>query len=156
MALEAALWVPFLVLLVVGMVQFGKITYLYYTLKKTVYSAARYLSVQQGTNFCDLTGDANVTAAINFALTNSVDSTGTPLIPNLTSDMLQVTTQCIDPATGVPGTCDVGGCPTIAQRPDYIMVSIPNGYLVQPRIPFITLEPVALRPAVLVAFGGTT
>ena len=156
MAIEAALWIPVMVLLIVGMVQFGKITYLYYTLKKTVYSAARYLSLQPGTNFCDLGADANVTAAINFALTNSTDGSGTPLIPNLTPDMLQVTTQCVDPASGVAGPCDTSGCPAIARRPDYIMVGIPNGYVVQPRIPMTTLDPILLRPWALVPFGGTT
>ena len=73
MILEAALFIPILVLLLVGMVQIGKITYLYYTLKKIVYSAARQISVQQGVNFCDIANDANAIAAINFAIT---DSTG--------------------------------------------------------------------------------
>jgi Flp pilus assembly protein TadG len=156
MALEAALWIPFLVLLIVGMVQFGKITYVYYTLKKTVYSAARYLSLQQGVNFCDLANDPNVTAAIQFAITGSTDGSGTPLIPTLAPDMFEVTTQCVDPASGVAGPCNTGGCPTVAQRPDYIMVSMPSGYLVQPRIPMVTLEPILLHPYVLVPFGGTT
>ncbi len=156
MVLEAALWIPFLVLLIVGTVQFGKITYVYYTLKKTVYSAARYLSLQQGVNFCDLTNDPNTTAAIQFAITGATDGSGTPLIPSLTPDMFEVTTQCVDPATGVPSPCGNSGCPAVAQRPDYIMVSMPTGYLVQPRIPIVTLEPIALRPFVLVPFGGTT
>ena len=60
MVLEAALWIPVIVLLLVGMVQIGKVTYLYYSLKKAVYSAARYISVQQGVNFCDLSTDPNV------------------------------------------------------------------------------------------------
>ncbi len=155
MALEATLWIPVMVLLIVGMVQFGKIIYLDYALKKMVSSAARYLSLQQGVDFCNLTDDPNVTAAINFALTNTTDGSGTPVIANLTADMLQVTAQCVDPASGVAGPCDTGGCPTITRRPDYIMVSIPNGYLVQPRLPLITLEPIALRPWALVPFGGT-
>ncbi len=156
MAIEAALWIPFLVLLIVGTVQFGKITYLYYSLKKSVYSAARYLSLQQGVNFCDLTNDANVTAAIQFAITGTTDGSATPLIENLTPDMFQVTTQCVDPASGVPGPCNNGGCPAVAQRPDYIMVSMPNGYPVQPRIPLVTLDPIQLHPYALVPFGGTS
>jgi hypothetical protein len=156
MALEATLFVPIIVLLIVGMVQFGKITYTYYSLRKAVYSAARYLSVQQGVNFCDLTNDANVTAAINFAVTGTADGSGTPLITGLTPDMLQVTAQCVDPASGTPGPCANLGCPTVAQRPDYIMVSIPNGFEVTPRIPVVTLQPFNLYPYVTVPFGGTT
>ena len=156
MVLEAALWIPILVLLIVGMVQFGKITYVYYTLRKTVYSAARYLSLEQGVNFCDLANDANVTAAIQFAITGATDGSGTPLISNLTADMFEVTAQCVDPATGVGGACANAGCPAISTAPDYIMVSMPNGYEVTPRIPVVTLPTITLRPYVLVPFGGTT
>jgi len=156
MVLEAALWIPVLVLLVVGMIQFGKITYLYYTLKKVVYSAARYISVQQGTNFCD-PADPNIQAAINFAITDS--TTGQPLIANLTADMLSITTECMDPNNpGVLGVCDTSGCTgaASAQRPDYVVVTIPSGYMVTPRIPFLTISPIPLRPSVAIPFGGTS
>jgi Flp pilus assembly protein TadG len=156
MALEAALWIPVMVLLIVGMVQFGRITYTYYTLKKMVYSAARYLAVQQNVNFCDLANDAKVAAAIQFAITGTSDGSGLPIVANVTPDMFQVTTQCVDPGTGVAGPCDTSACPTVAQRPDYIMVSLPEGYIMQPRIPIVTLDPIPLRPYVLVPFGGTT
>lgn len=156
MLIEAALWIPLMVLLIVGMVQVGKITYLYYSLKKAVYSAARYLSLQQGVNFCDLTNDASVTAALQFAVTGTSDGSAPPLISNLTTDMFAVSAECVDAATGAPGPCSVSGCPTVSVRPDYILVTMPNGYLVQPRIPFITLDPIALRPFVMVPFGGTS
>jgi len=153
MVLEAALFIPILVLLLVGMVQIGKITYLYYTLKKIVWATARQVSVQQGVNFCDLANDAGAQAAITFAIT---DSTGALIIPNLTADMLSVTTECAPPGdpTAAPVPCDVSACPVIAQRPDYVVVTIPNGYLVTPRIPFLTLDPIPLRPSVIVPFGG--
>ena len=154
MVLEAALWTLFLTVLIVGMVQFGKITYLYYTLEKTVSSAARYLATEQGTNFCDA-ADPNIQAAVNFALTGTTDGSGTPLIPNLTANMLQVTVECVDPASGSPGPCPVG-CddPAVGLLPDYIVVSIPNGYPVQPRIPFLTLDPIPLKPSAVVPDAG--
>jgi hypothetical protein len=154
MVLEAALWMLVLTVLIVGMVQFGKITYLYYTLRKTVYSAARYLATEQGTNYCD-PADPNIQAAIQFALTGTTDGTGTPLIPNLTADMLQVTAECVDPTSGAPGPCTVG-CddPAIGPQPDYIVVNIPNGYPVQPHIPFLTIDPIPLKPSVVVPAGG--
>ena len=156
MVLEAAMWIPVLVLLMVGMIQIGKITYVYYTLKKVVYSAARYISVQQGTNFCD-PADANIQAAINFAITDQ--STGNPLIDNLTPDMISIATECSDPNNpGVLGACDLSGCGGAlgAQRPDYVVVSIPNGYIVTARIPFLSPVPIALTPSIAVPFGGTT
>jgi Flp pilus assembly protein TadG len=106
MVVEAALWIPVMVLLIVAMVQVGKITYLYYSLKKTVYSAARYLSLQPGVNFCDLANDPSVAAALQFAITGTSDGSAPPLV--------------------------------------------------RPRIPVITLDPIALRPFVMVPFGGTS
>jgi TadE-like protein len=152
-AVEAALFVPILVLLIVGMVQFGKITYQYYVLKKILYGAARELSVQQGVNFCDLANDAAAQAAIQFALN---DSTGTLIIPNLTPEMLQITTACSTPGdpSAPPGPCDSAGCPSASRRPDFVIVSIPEGYQVRPRIPVVTLEPILLRPSVTLPFGG--
>ena len=157
MVLEAALWIPVMLLLIVGMVQFGKITYLYYSLKKAVYAAARYVATQQSVNFCPDAGDPAIQAAIQFAITGTPDGSGTTSIANLTPDMFQVTTQCLDP-TGVLTTCDTSGCGAAAgaRRPDFIVVSIPAGYPVQPRIPFITLDPIQLRPSVTVPFGGAT
>ena len=153
--LETAIFFPVMLLLIVGMIQFGKITYTYYALRNVVYTAARYLSVERGTNFCD-PADPNITAAINFAVTGTTDASGAPLISNLTPDMLQVTTECL--VNGAVSTCDTSGCaigPSLAARPDYIAVSIPNGYLVTPRLPYTTLTPISFSPSALVPFGGT-
>ena len=57
MALEMAAMIPLLLLLIVGMVQFGKLTFQYYALKKMVYAAGRQVAVQQGINFCDVVND---------------------------------------------------------------------------------------------------
>ena len=142
-------------LLIVGMAQFGKITYQYYVLKKIIYAAARQLSVLQGVNFCDLANDANAQAAIQLALT---DSTGAPIIPNLTADMLQVTLACVPPGdpTAAAVACENPGCPTFSQRPDFVIVSIPGGYQVRPRILYVNLSAIDLRPSVTVPFGGTS
>ena len=54
MAIELAMWLPVMFLLIGGIVQFGKITYIYYSLQKTVTTVARYLAVQNGVNFCPM------------------------------------------------------------------------------------------------------
>jgi hypothetical protein len=107
-------------------------------------------------NYCDGAGDPIIANAINFALTGTTDGTGPTAILDLTADMISVTTQCIDPITGAPGTCDTSGCggPAGAQRPDLIVVSIPNGYMVQPRIPYILLDPIPLKPQSIMPNGG--
>ena len=150
------MWLPFLFLLIGGIVEFGKVTYLYYTLQKIVTTAASYLAVQNGVNFCPDAGDPAVAAAIQFALTGSTDGSGTPVIPDLTADMLAVTTQCIDPVTLALGDCAVSGCgtPVGAQRPEFLTVSIPIGYQVRLRIPYLLTDPIPLRPKATVAYGG--
>ena len=156
MAIELALWLPVMFLLIGGLIQFGKITYIYYSLQKTMNTVASLLAVQNGVNFCPDAGDPLIAAAIQFALTGTTDGSGTPAITGLTPDMITVTTQCIDPVTLTLGDCVVAGCgtPVGAQRPDFITVSMPNGYIVQPRIPYILVDPIPLRPKAVVAYGG--
>lgn len=62
MVLEAAIWVPIATLLLVGMVQIGRVTYTYYTLRKTLYSIGQYISSQQSADFCNNPGDPAITA----------------------------------------------------------------------------------------------
>src|SRR6266571_1732021 len=104
--LEIALFVPILVTLLVGMIQIGKITYVYYTLRKTLYTMGRFVSVQQGVNFCD-DGDLTILAAKNFALNGLSSDDGTdPILPALTTDMVSVSIERIDPSSGAPVACD--------------------------------------------------
>ena len=156
MTIELAMWLPVIFLLLAGIIQFGKITYIYYSLEKTVNTVASYLAVQSGVNFCPDAGDPAVAAAIQFALTGTTDGSGPTAITDLTPDMITVTTQCIDPVTLAPGDCAVSGCgtPVGAQRPDFLLVTIPNGYMIQPRIPYLLVDPIPLKPRAMVAYQG--
>jgi hypothetical protein len=157
MILEAVLWLPFILLLLVGMVQFGKITYVYFEVKKALYTAGRYIATQQGVNFCNTTGDATVQAGLAFALTGTSDGSAESHLPALTADMIQVTPECVDASTGEIGTCNTTGCDGAAggPRPDFVVLSISEGYTVSPRIPYMLIDPILLRPQVRVPFGGT-
>jgi hypothetical protein len=156
--LEAALMLPVIILLLVGMGQIAKITYTYYNLRKTIYSIGSYLSAQQGTNFCD-PADPNVQQAISFGLTGSTDNSLPVSITGLTADMISIAPQVVDSATGaiIPCECSVSGCDLAAggSAPGYIVISIPNGYMITPRIPFLPLLPIPLKPQVKVPYGGT-
>ena len=152
--MELAIWLPVLFLLIVGTVRLAKITYLYYTLNKIVYNMARQISVDQGLNFCD-PNDPTTQGAINAALIDP--NSQQPLIGNLTPDMFQVTTTCLD-ATGAPIPCDLSSCSTAISaplQPAFVTVSIPAGYQVSPGIPYILLAPISLTPSVTVPFGGS-
>jgi hypothetical protein len=151
--IEAAMLIPVIVLLLVGMAQIAKITYLYFTLKKAVYSVASYLSTQQSVNFCD-SGDPLITAAVNFGLTGSTDNSLPVFVGGLTPDMISVTAQRLD-GTDYAASC-VGSPAFAGAGPDFITVSIPNGFLVQLRIPMLpTMDPIPLKPSVQVPYGGT-
>lgn len=153
--LETALWLPVFFLLIVGTIRFAKITYLYYSLNKIVYSAARQISVDQDVDFCSA-GDPTIQGAINAAINDPI--TQLPLISNLTADMFQVTTTCLD-STGAPTPCDLSTCGVgIAApiQPAFVTVSIPGGYQIQPLIPYILLSAISLTPSVTVPFEGNT
>lgn len=159
--LEAALFIPILVLLMVGMVALGQITYTYYVLRNTLFTVARYAAVQQGIDFCD-SNDPQVMGAINLGLTGTGIDAGTdPIIPGLTSDMISVNAEIVDPTSGVPTACpcSISGCDTNAggTEPSFVTASIPNGYPMTPVIPGVTLPngPILLKPTVRVPFGGT-
>jgi hypothetical protein len=155
--LELAMLMPVILLLLVGMGQIAKITYTYYTLKKTVYSIATYLSAQQGVNFCD-PADPTVAAAISFGITGTTDNSQPAFVTGLTASMIQVTPEAIDPNTGTLsayGSSCVAAPPFDGTPPDQIVVSIPNGYMIQPRIPFLPIDAIPLKPEVKVPYGGT-
>jgi hypothetical protein len=156
--METAIFLPVLFILLMGMEQIAKVTYVYYSIKKAEYTVARYVGTQQGVNFCAGTSDPTIAAGINLALTGTTDGTGTSFIPNLTADMFVVQPERID-STGAMTicTCDITGCDESAGggSPDYISVSIPSGYPVAPIIPFTTLQSIPLVPSVKVPYGGT-
>lgn len=156
--IEGVMVAMVIVLLMVGMVQIAKITLTYYNLKKAIFSIARYAATQSGVNYCD-PADPNITAAIYFGLTGSTDNSLQTQIPNLTPDMISVTVERLDPTGNAltPCDCSVTGCDVSVGGgfPDFVVVSIPNGYTVSPRIPFLTIDPIPLRPSVKVPFGGS-
>jgi len=157
--MEAVLFTPIVLALLIGTVALARVTYTFYTLKKTMYTMARLVGTQQGVNFCD-DGDLTILAAKNFALNGLSSDDGTdPILPALTTDMVSVSIERIDPSSGVPVACDcsVTGCDAAAGGgpPDFVVVTIPDGFQVNPRIPFLTLDPILLRPLVRVPYGGT-
>ncbi len=155
--LEVAIFTPVIAMLLIGMTQIAEITYTYYTLRKAVYATATYLSTQQGVNFCNNPSDPGITAAINFGITGSTDGSLPAVVNGLTPNMISVTPESYDPVAQTVTAYDLTTCTngdTIP--PNYITVSIVNGYTVQPAIPFFsTIQPFLLSPEVKVPYGGT-
>ena len=156
--LETALWLPLIFLLLVGMIELARVSYTYYMIHKMLYTLARYVGTQQGVNFCD-DGDAVVTAAKNYALTGAVDDSGTPYVQGLAADMISIRIERRDRDTGELAECDcaVPGCDAAGGglAPDFLVVSIPDGYPVRLTFPTLLLDAIPLRFQVRVPFGGT-
>lgn len=156
--METILFLPLLLLLFMGMVEIGRLTYTYYTLYKMLTSLARYAGTQQGVNFCD-EQDATLVAAKNYILTGVEDGSADPLLAGLTPDQVQIRIERYNPGTGEleACACAVPGC-NVAEgglAPNYLVVWVPDGYPIELRIPYLGLSPILLRPQVRVPYGGT-
>jgi len=150
--IETVMFVPVVAMLLWGMVELGRIAYTYYSLQKTLYTIGRMLSGQAGVNYCDA-ADPQVVAAKNYALTGTLDGSASALIGSLTIEMILVQAQKVDQATGqlAECACAVTGCDAAAgsNGPDFLVVSIPSGYSIQPNIPFVRLDAIPLKPMVM-------
>jgi hypothetical protein len=156
MVLEAAIFLPVMFILLVGMLRIGEITYLYYQIKKALYATAEYVAAQQGVDFCaDTTGQ--IAAAKNFGLTGTSDGSAASFLPSVTIDQIDVSTECYDPSTQTVNTCNLpcDGSAANVTKPDFVVVSIPSGYTVNPRIPYLLNQEIPLVPFVRVPFGGS-
>lgn len=156
--LESAMYLPILFLIMFGMIELAKVTYTYYTLQKILLSVARYAGSQQGVNFCD-DADTIVQQAKQFALTGSGEDGAASIVQNLAADQIQVRIERFTPENGEIGVCQcsVDGCDTAngGASPDYIVVSIPDGYSFRLAIPNLPLDPILLKPRVRMPYQGT-
>jgi hypothetical protein len=150
---------PILILLFLGMVEFARLGWIYYTAQKILFTAARMIGTQQGVNFCLGDGDEQILRAKNFALTGSNDGSGEGLLPNLQPSSIEIRQERLDRSSGVLAQCDCDatGCDPSqgGQPPDYITARYPDGVSVQLRIPFLPGDPIILRPQVRLPYGGT-
>lgn len=156
--LETVLLLPFLLLFLVGTIELGKIVYSYFTLQKTLYSIARMAGTQQGINLCD-SNDALLTSTINTVLTGTSAGDGASLIQGLTATDIQVRVERYDPVSNSLSqcACSILGCDTASggAPPDFLVVTLTNGYTVSPVFPLFKVDPFQLRPQIRIPYGGT-
>lgn len=156
--LETVLLLPFLLLFLVGTIELGKIVYTYFALQKTLYSIARLAGTQQGINLCD-SNDPLLTSSINTVLTGTSAGDGSPIIQGLSATDILVRVERYDP-TGNALTqcaCSILGCDTASggAPPDFLVVSLVNGYTISPVFPLFRVDPFQLRPQIRIPYGGT-
>lgn len=154
--IETAMFVPLFILLLVGTVEIARVTFIYYSVHKIVYNAARLISTRMGANLCD-EGDSEVTAAKNFA-TTGLSEGGEPIVTGLTADMLRVRVERQETGSDILGQCECSltGCDAGAggRPPDFVVVSVPDGFTIRVTIPYLLTESIVFRPSVRVPAGG--
>jgi hypothetical protein len=156
---ETAMLAPILAMLLFGTVELARIGWTFFTLEKMLNQIARDAGTQQGLNFCDA-ADPQLLNILNYATTATEDGSGTPILPNLTATNITIQIERVDPNSQTLGVCDcsITGCDLAAggRSPDFIVVYLPDGYTVSPRIPFMAaITPFVLRPHIRAPFGGT-
>lgn len=155
---EAAMLIPLLTYFFMGTVEFARIGYTYYSLQKILYNFARFAATRQALDFC-AESDTSLTQARNFAITGTTDASAEPLLPNLTTDALQIRIERVDADSGELVECECAntGCDLTngGRGPDFVAVRLADGYPVQIRIPFLGSDPIVLRPQVRIPYGGS-
>ncbi len=155
--MESVLLVPILFMLLFGMVEFARISWTYFTLQKMMYTVGRYAATQPAVNFCD-DADAVLTDAKNLATRGVGDAAGDLLLPALTPDLIQIRLERIQSDTAALGDCECSatGCDNAqgGRGPDFVVVSVPDGYSVRTNIPFVPSETFLLRPVVRIPYGA--
>lgn len=157
--METVLWVPILILLFLGTVELARVSYTYYTLKKILYDLARSSGSLRAINFCDQS-DLNLLTAKSIAVTGTPDGAGPALLPNLEASQINVRIERFSYDTGeiVECACEASamGCDIAqgARSPDFIVVTIPDGYPITLRFPGLASDPIPLKPMVRIPYGG--
>jgi len=155
---EAAMLIPVLLYLFLGLVEFARVGYTYFTAQKMLYTFARYVGTLQGVNLCDVS-DISIIQAKNLALTGTTDNSQDPIIPGLTAESIQVRIERADPSNGDLSECDCSaeGCDAAqgGRPPDFVTARFSSGVSVQLRIPLLPTDPIILRPQVRIPYGGT-
>ncbi len=155
---EAAMLIPVLLYLFLGLVEFARVGYTYFTAQKMLYTFARYVGTLQGVNLCDVS-DISIIQAKNLALTGTTDNSQDPIIPGLTAESIQVRIERADPSNGELSECDCSaeGCDAAqgGRPPDFVTARFSSGVSVQLRIPLLPTDPIILRPQVRIPYGGT-
>ena len=157
-AVETALILPLIVMMLFGAFQFGRVFYLYNTLQKSLRGGVQYVLRSQGVNFCD-PNDPILIDARNFIVFGNLQGTGDPVVTGLTTEMIQFLPERGDPASATivdcvcagDGSCDIANGGT---SPDYITVNLGSGFPVELTFPLVHLGTFNLRVSVRQSFLG--
>jgi hypothetical protein len=112
-------------------------------------------------NYCD-TSDVTLTDVRNFVVYGNLQGEGNPVVPGLTTDMIQIfpernipdstgISECV--CTDASDSCDVT---TSGHAPDFVVLNFgPDGFPLRIPFPFSNLSTVNLRVSVRMPVTGS-
>ena len=103
-AVELALLLPILMLLLFGVVQMARVYYIYHTLHKALRSGAGFVARLSNVNYCD---DQNETFldARNYMVYGNLEGSGVSVVNGLTPEMIQILPERADTDTATIDQC---------------------------------------------------
>ncbi|MFN8006881.1 MAG: TadE family protein [Terriglobia bacterium] len=131
---EFAIVLPFLLLVMFGITEFGRAYYQYNTLSKAIRNGARYLS-------SNTYSSANLTNTQNLVVYGNTAGSGPPMLPGLTPAMINIT-----PSGGATPYDEIN-------PPQYVNVAV-NNYAFSSLVPGIISLNVTFSPQVTFRYVG--
>ena len=154
--IETALFIPLFIILLMGTAEIARVTYVYYSAHKALYSIARMIGTRNGASLCD-PGDPEIVSIKNFALTGNSEG-GDAIITGLTPEIVQVRVERQEAGSDILGECEcsITGCDTSqgGRPPDFVVVSVPDGFSVNVTLPYLLQEVIVFRPTIRVPHGA--
>jgi hypothetical protein len=157
-AVETAILLPLMLMLLFAAFQLGRVFYIYHTLHKAVRGGMQYLLRQPVVKFCDISDPALLDTK-NFIVYGNLQGTGTPVVTGLTPDMIQIFPERADPAAGTLADCACSGegnCDPAAggRRPDFVTVNFGPGFPLDLTFPLASFGTINLRVSVRQPYMG--
>jgi hypothetical protein len=157
---ELAFQIPLIMMILFGVVEIGRLFYIYHSLQKALRGGAGLLSRSTDVEYCN-SRDLTLEDARNFIVYGNLQGQGVPVIAGLTTDMIQILPERTDPdANGVTAcacTEDANGCDTSAggRAPDFVVVNLGgSGYPLPVPFPFVNLGTINLKVSVRMPVTG--
>jgi TadE-like protein len=158
---EAAFQIPLMIALLFGGVEIGRIFYTYHALQKALRGGAGLAARSVNVNYCD-SADMTLLDIRNFVVYGNLQGEGNPIVPGLTTDMIQIlperlvsentsVTECV--CSEATDSCDVV---STGRAPDFVVLNFgPDGFPLRIPFPFANLGSVNLRVSVRMPVTGS-
>lgn len=158
--IELALQIPLMLALMFGGVQIGRIFYTYHSLQKVLRGGAGLLARSINVDYCSIS-DTTLADARNFMVYGNLQGEGSPVVPGLTPDMIQIlperTTAGTANVTSCPCSEDVDSCDPAGggRTPDFVVVNLGSGYPLSIPFPFYNMGTINLHVSVRMPVTGS-